>query len=60
MISLPDSGIERVSLWVILTVAFVGGVLSGFLGGGAGYVRMPMLVFLLGVPTHVAVGTRLV
>jgi uncharacterized protein len=59
MISLPHSGIERVSLWAILTVAFVGGVFSGFLGGGAGYIRMPSLVFLLGVPTHVAVGTDL-
>ena len=59
MISLPVSGIERVSLWVILAVAFVGGAFSGFLGGGAGYIRMPSLVFLLGVPTHVAVGTDL-
>lgn len=59
MISLPDSGIERISLWAILGVAFVGGVFSGFLGGGAGYIRMPSMVFLLGVPTHVAVGTDL-
>jgi len=59
MISLPDSGIEFVSLWVILAVAFVGGAFSGFLGGGAGYIRMPSMVFLLGVPTHVAVGTDL-
>ena len=59
MISLPDSGIEQISLWVILAVAFVGGVFSGFLGGGAGYIRMPSMVFLLGVPTHVAVGTDL-
>ena len=59
MISLPISGIERISLWSILGVAFVGGVFSGFLGGGAGYIRMPSMVFLLGVPTHVAVGTDL-
>ncbi len=59
MISLPVSGIEQVSLWAILGVAFVGGAFSGFLGGGAGYIRMPMMVFLLGVPTHVAVGTDL-
>jgi uncharacterized membrane protein YfcA len=59
MISLPTSGIEQISLWTILGVAFVGGVFSGFLGGGAGYVRMPALVYLLGVPTHVAVGTDL-
>ena len=59
MIALPSSGIPAISLWVILGVAFVGGVFAGFLGGGAGYVRMPMLVYLIGAPTHVAVGTDL-
>jgi uncharacterized membrane protein YfcA len=59
MISLPASGIARVSLWPILVVAIVGGLFSGFLGGGAGYIRMPALVYLLGVPTHLAVGTDL-
>jgi uncharacterized protein len=58
-VSLPVSGIPRLSLWVILGVAFVGGFFSGFLGGGAGYIRMPCLVYLLGVPTHIAVGTDL-
>jgi uncharacterized membrane protein YfcA len=37
----------------------VGGLFSGFLGGGAGYIRMPSMVYLLGVPTHVAIGTDL-
>lgn len=59
MIRLPNSGIARISLWAILGVAYVGGVFSGFLGGGAGYIRMPSMVYLLGVPTHVAVGTDL-
>jgi len=59
MIKLRASGIERISLWAILLVAFVGGMFSGFLGGGAGYIRMPSMVYLLGVPTHVAVGTDL-
>ena len=58
MISLPTSGIT-ISLWIILFVAFVGGLFSGFLGGGAGYIRMPSLVYVLGVPTHLAVGTDL-
>jgi uncharacterized protein len=58
MISLPTSGIE-ISLWTILTVALVGGFFSGFLGGGAGYIRMPSMVYVLGVPTHLAVGTDL-
>ncbi len=59
MISLPVSGIKSISLWTILTVSFIGGVFSGFLGGGAGYIRMPMMVYVLGVPTHLAVGTDL-
>jgi uncharacterized membrane protein YfcA len=59
LINLPESGIERVSMWAIIIVAFVGGIFSGFLGGGAGYIRMPAMVYLLGVPTHVAVGTDL-
>jgi uncharacterized membrane protein YfcA len=59
MISLPASGIKAISLWIILSVAFVGGVFSGFLGGGAGYIRMPSMVYVLGIPTHLAVGTDL-
>jgi uncharacterized membrane protein YfcA len=59
MIALPISGVEQVSIWAIILVGFVGGLFSGFLGGGAGYIRLPMMVFLLGVPTHVAVGTDL-
>ena len=59
MISLPASGIRAISLWTILLVAFVGGLFSGFLGGGAGYIRMPSMVYVLGIPTHLAVGTDL-
>jgi uncharacterized protein len=59
MISLPASGIKEISLWLILLVAFVGGFFSGFLGGGAGYIRMPSMVYVLGIPTHLAVGTDL-
>ncbi len=40
-------------------VAVFGGLFAGFLGGGAGYVRMPLLVYVLSVPTKVAVGTDL-
>jgi len=59
MVSLPTSGIAEISLWTILFVAFVGGLFSGFLGGGAGYIRMPSMVYVLGIPTHLAVGTDL-
>ena len=59
MVSLPTSGVKQISLWVILIVSFIGGFFSGFLGGGAGYIRMPSMVYVLGIPTHLAVGTDL-
>ncbi|MBP1742182.1 MAG: hypothetical protein H6Q48_4475, partial [Deltaproteobacteria bacterium] len=42
-----------------LGVSFVTGVLAGFLGIGGGLLRMPALVYLIGCPTHIAVGTDL-
>jgi len=59
MVSFPESGIEAISLWVVLGVGMLTGVLAGALGVGGGFIRMPMLVYLIGVPTHVAVGTDL-
>jgi hypothetical protein len=58
-VSLPVSGIPRISVWAIVFVSFIGGFFSGFLGGGAGYIRMPCFIYLLGIPTHIAVGTDL-
>jgi len=48
-----------VSLWMILAVAFATGLLSGLLGVGGGFIRMPALFYLVGVPVPVAVGTDL-
>ena len=48
-----------VSLWMILAVAFATGLLSGFLGVGGGFIRMPALFYLIGVPVPIAVGTDL-
>jgi uncharacterized membrane protein YfcA len=59
MISFPASGIASVSLWSVLGVGFVTGLLSGALGVGGGFIRMPLLVYGIGLPTHVAVGTDL-
>lgn len=59
LISFPRSGIEAISLWAVLGVGFFTGLLAGVLGVGGGFIRMPMLVYIVGVPTHVAVGTDL-
>ena len=58
-ISFPTSGIASISLWAVLGVGFITGFLCGTLGVGGGFIRMPMLIYVLGVPTHVAVGTDL-
>lgn len=47
------------SAWVPIGVSFVTGFLAGFLGIGGGLIRMPALVYIVGCPTHVAVGTDL-
>lgn len=59
MVSFPVSGIPEISLWIVLGVGFLTGILAGFLGVGGGFIRMPMLVYFVGMPTHIAVGTDL-
>lgn len=59
MISLPTSGIKAYSLWLIVALGIFTGFVSGFLGVGGGFVRVPMFIYLMGLPTTVAVGTDL-
>ena len=59
MIKLRVSGIEEISIWAIILVGALTGLLAGFLGVGGGFLRLPLLIYLIGVPTHVAVGTDL-
>ncbi|SFM84260.1 sulfite exporter TauE/SafE family protein [Thermodesulforhabdus norvegica] len=47
------------SAWLPIMVSYATGVLAGFLGIGGGLLRMPALVYFVGCPTHIAVGTDL-
>jgi hypothetical protein len=47
------------SAWLPIMVSFLTGVLAGILGIGGGLIRMPALIYFIGCPTHVAVGTDL-
>lgn len=58
MIHFPSSGITC-SLWLPILVGFVTGVVASVLGVGGGFIRMPALIYLIGCPTAVAVGTDL-
>ncbi|MQL51132.1 TSUP family transporter [Desulfofundulus thermobenzoicus] len=49
----------RISLWAILFVGVVTGFVAGILGVGGGIIRVPALIYLMGVPTKIAVGTDL-
>ncbi len=49
----------RCSAWLPILVSFCTGLLAGILGIGGGLIRMPALIYLVGCPTHVAVGTDL-
>jgi uncharacterized membrane protein YfcA len=60
MISFPASDIEGVSIWIIFLIFLCTGFLSGFLGVGGGFIIMPALIYLIGLPTTIAVGTSLI
>jgi uncharacterized membrane protein YfcA len=49
----------RCSAWLPISVSFCTGWLAGILGIGGGLMRMPALIYLVGCPTHIAVGTDL-
>lgn len=48
----------RTSLWLALLVALATGFLAGSIGVG-GFIGVPAMIYLLGVPTYVAAGTEL-
>jgi hypothetical protein len=58
MVDLKVAGIHC-SLWLPVFVSFMTGWLAGILGIGGGLIRMPSLIYFIGCPTHVAVGTDL-
>lgn len=48
-----------ISGWIVLLVGFSTGILSGFIGVGGGFVRAPALMYIIGQPSLMAVGTDL-
>jgi len=58
MIRFSASGITC-SMWLPVGVGLVTGIVASVLGVGGGFIRMPALIYLVGCPTLVAVGTDL-
>ncbi|MDG5818571.1 sulfite exporter TauE/SafE family protein [Natronococcus sp. A-GB7] len=57
MLSLTSGG--RASLWTILGSGGGVGLISGLIGVGGGFIRMPAIYYLIGTPLTAAVGTSL-
>ncbi len=57
-VSFPRSQVCH-SLLLPFALATLVGLLAAIMGVGGGFIMLPMMVYLLGMPTHVAVGTDL-
>jgi uncharacterized membrane protein YfcA len=57
MVKFPVSDVE-LSLWVLLPVGLATGWLAGTIGVG-GFIGVPAMIYVFGVPTAVAAGTEL-
>ena len=58
ILNFPKANV-RVSLWVLMIIGITAGVLAGFIGVGGGFIIVPSLVYIFGVPSFIAVGTSL-
>jgi len=54
----PTSGLEA-SILVPLIVGGIVGVLAALMGVGGGFIMVPAMIYLIGMPTQVVVGTSL-
>ncbi|OAG28604.1 sulfite exporter TauE/SafE family protein [Thermodesulfatator autotrophicus] len=57
MINFPVAGV-KISLWVVLFVGTAVGYMAGTIGVG-GFIGVPAMIYVFGVPTVVAAGTEL-
>jgi len=58
MLHFTKSGVT-ISLWIILAIGFFVGILVGVMGVGGGFILVLSLVYLIGLPSFMAVGTSL-
>ena len=48
------------SVYALVGLGFMTGVLAALMGVGGGFIMLPVLIYLVGIPTGIAVGTSLV
>ncbi len=57
-VNFPKSGL-RTSVFLPVAAGFLVGVLAAFLGVGGGFIMLPTMIYIIGIPTRVAIGTDL-
>lgn len=57
LLSFKRAGIDDFSIWVPLLISTFVGIMTGLMGVGGGFVNFPILLYVIGVPTTIAVGT---
>jgi uncharacterized membrane protein YfcA len=58
-IDLGTDGGASISFWPVAGIGLGAGFLTGILGVGGGFILMPIMIYLIGIPTISAVGTSL-
>lgn len=48
-----------ISLWILVGIGLFVGMLAGLMGVGGGFIMVPSMVYLVGIPSFIAVGTDL-
>jgi uncharacterized membrane protein YfcA len=59
LVSVSHSNITPISLWAILLIGLLVGLISGFTGAGGGFVLVPLLMYVVGCRPVIAVGTSI-
>lgn len=58
-IALPVSGVARMPVLPPIAIGLAVGFFAGILGAGGAFILTPVLIYVLGIPTVVAIGTGL-
>jgi uncharacterized membrane protein YfcA len=57
LVSLSQLNSEPISLWIIILIGLIAGLLAGFLGAGGGFILVPLLIYVIGCKPPYAAGT---
>jgi uncharacterized membrane protein YfcA len=57
LVSFPASSLTALTCWAPVSIGFLVGIVTGLMGVGGGFIMFPILLYVIGVPTSIAVGT---